>query len=210
VIDAVFGADALWLLTSGGLLLSSCDEGATWEGPHSKRAVALAKDAGDRVAGLYRLDDGHLGRFVAADGAVTLLEGQGLDTAEVRAFAALASGSVVLTRGGQLYEVAKDGWKRVDGVSGVTAMTAADSGARLVAIYVEHEDGAWLARVGGDGAARVVAEIGDDGGEDEPRVLALAWDAERKLVWAGGAFGLIAFKPPGMRSSGGALAKERK
>lgn len=210
IADAAIGDDGLWLLTRGGVLLSSRDGGGTWEGPRSKRVVALTTGPGGRVAGLIRLEDGRLGRFVAADGAVVVLEGEGLQVGEVRAYAALAGASFVLAGDGRVFRTAGEGWSRVDGVPGVTAMTTGDAGSLLAAFYIAQEDRSWLARVDVDGAARIVAEIGGEEGDDEPRVLALAWDPGRGVAWVGGAFGMLAFKPRGMRSSGGALGGENQ
>lgn len=110
-------------------------------------------------------------------------------------------------RQGRLCRAEGERWLPVEGLAGATAITAADGGL-LVALHSEREDRAWIARVGEDESARVVAELGGEDEDCDPKVLCVAWDAARKIAWAGGAFGVIAFRPSGKRSSDGALKEE--
>jgi hypothetical protein len=105
------------------------------------------------------------------------------------------SGGVFSLRAGRVYREKGERWHAVEGIAGATAITHFDGGL-VVAIYSPREDRAWLVRLADDdGAARVVAELGGDGDDEGPTVLCMAWDAGRGIVWAGGAFGAIAFRP---------------
>ncbi len=74
----------------------------------------------------------------------------------------------------------------VESTADATAFTLLDDGSLIVAI--DGPDRARLVRVRVDGIATVVAE-------EESPIEALAADLHTGLVWAGGAFGLVAFRP---------------
>ncbi len=73
----------------------------------------------------------------------------------------------------------------VESTADATAFTLLDDGSLIAA--VDGPDRARLVRVGVDDAATVVAE-------EESPIEALALDPRTGIVWAGGAFGLVAFR----------------
>jgi hypothetical protein len=70
-----------------------------------------------------------------------------------------------------------------------------DDGTLLVAAYSEVEDMTGLVRIDASGRLSVVARVGAlrDQGESDGRVLSLACDDARGVVWLAGGFGVAAF-----------------
>lgn len=70
------------------------------------------------------------------------------------------------------------------------------AGGLLSAVWSEQQSRAWLVRSAGEPEeARIVADVSDDVGDADPApVLALAVEPSRGWVWAGGAFGLLAYR----------------
>jgi hypothetical protein len=198
---AMSGGD-LWARTKSGALLWSGDRGATWARPLAdKRFDAIACDASSgelvavaRIAGAAEslLARGSRGR-VTATACAALPRGAVLALAAEGGHVALAVGR----RG--VFRAEGDAWSRLEGTAAVTAITYARGGTLLVALGSESDGRAWLVEArGGDGPARIVAELGDPAAQDDEtdsRVGALAWDDVRAVVWAAGAFGLAAMRP---------------
>jgi hypothetical protein len=121
----------------------------------------------------------------------------------------VATGAGVYSiRGARLHRAEGDRWRAVEGIEGLTAITAADGGL-LGAIHSKRDDRAWIVRIGDDENARIVAELGGEEEDTEPKVTCLAWDPARKIAWVGGAFGAIAFRQSRGRSSVAASKDEK-
>ena len=98
--------------------------------------------------------------------------------------------------GGVACRTADGGWKasRWDGV--VTALAFVDDAGTLVAAaYSEADDTTALVRLDANGHASVVARVGASRSDPESdgRVLAMAHDTAREVVWVAGGFGIAAF-----------------
>jgi len=100
------------------------------------------------------------------------------------------------TDGGVAWEIASDvpaPFASPPTVAGADAVAALDARTVVAAMYREAEDTTALVRI--DGTSRtVVAEVSGDA-EADGRVVALVVDDAHGVVWAGGAFGLLAFEP---------------
>lgn len=193
----------LWGKTASGALVWSGDLGATWSRVlPDYRFEAIAADGGTgelvavaREATLTTIARGAGGKLsVSSTGA--LARGKPLTLVADRGRIAVALG-----RGGAFRQEG-DAWSRLDGTAGLTAMTFARAdGTLLVALHSESEGRSWIleARVGSP--PFTVAELGETAGAgedeegDEARIRALAWDSDAGVVWAGGGFGLVAFRP---------------
>lgn len=98
--------------------------------------------------------------------------------------------------GGVARRAGDGGWtaSRWDGA--VTALAFVDDAGTLVAAaYSDADDTTTLVRLDPSGGAAVVARIGADRADPESdgRVLAMAHDAAREVVWVAGGFGIAAF-----------------
>jgi hypothetical protein len=88
--------------------------------------------------------------------------------------------------------------RRVPAIEGATAEASYASGA-VAAIHSETQERTWLVRTG-QGGPRIVADVTDDAGDvDAAPVTALVVEPTRGWVWVGGAFGLLAYRPPKRR-----------
>jgi len=170
----------------GARLLVSNDSG----GHFSPVAAAGAPDVIDRLA---------------PDSAATIGALLGI-TAKGPAAADAADGLVV-TRGEHLAYVARSGnvvvrqapggaSERLTGGGRVTALAFVDdAGTLLTATYFEPDDTTALVRLDVAGDASVVARVGGSRGAagNDGRVLAMALDEARGVVWLAGGFGIAAF-----------------
>ncbi|MGO8995814.1 MAG: hypothetical protein ACLQVI_21085, partial [Polyangiaceae bacterium] len=197
--------DELWGRGSGGSLVWSEDQGITWSRVLPElRFEAIAADTVEGcVVALARKDGatsiarGSRGRLVSSK-AGTLPGGKVLTLAAYDGKLAVA-----LVRGAfRLDGSAGMDWTRLDGSAGLTAMTFARSdGSLVLALYSEAEGRAWILEARANAPALTVAEMGDAAGTganddgDGARIRALCWDGGTGVVWAAGAFGLIALRP---------------
>jgi hypothetical protein len=88
-------------------------------------------------------------------------------------------------------------WRFFAGWEGyVTGIVFVDDGGTLVvATYSEAEDVTELVRIDASGTLSIVARVGAfrDHGDSDGRVLSLACDDARGVVWLAGGFGVAAF-----------------
>ena len=189
-------------------------------GSHATSIRAMTRDVGAGVAALVADDGGRVSGLVRArgtnDGAV---EHEALDSPEtvgLRAVLAVRGVHVAYAgrRGGVVRRGADGAWEPHVWEGRVTALAFVDDAGTLVAAtYSEADDTTALvcleAGAPGQAKARVVARIGparaqagaDDGAsaddegalETDARVLALAHDDARGVVWVAGGFGVAAF-----------------
>jgi hypothetical protein len=221
--DVVLVAGTPWVRTRGGALAAVRGGAVDVEAPPAGARWtlrALAHDVGGGVAALAADDAGRVSGLVRArgtdDGAV---ENEALVTPEPvgpGAVLAVRGAHVAYTgrRGGIVRRGADGAWAvhRWDGqVTGLAFVD--DAGTLVAATYSEADDTTALVRLDAGARAEVVARLGparaepgvraiagtDDGdGEggstgDGARVLALAHDDARGVVWVAGGFGVAAF-----------------
>jgi len=169
--------------------------------------TAIASNGAEAVAALLTAGEGKpraIARF-GSGGSLTVeqldeAEDDGREQTEPRERVVLAAraGCVAYSVRGGITRRAADGtWRRFAGWEGrVTALAFVDDGGTLlVAAYSDLEDTTGLVRIDGAGRLSVVARIGAmrDHGESDGRVLSLAWDDARGVVWLAGGFGVAAF-----------------
>jgi len=143
---------------------------------------------------------------VSPEGALVRMlgEGEGSDgddeAPEARKPAVLAQRGACCAyaaRSGGVVRRAADGpWKASRWDGAVTALAFVDdAGTLLAAAYSEADDTTALVRLDPQGRASVVARIGASRAdpESDARVLAMAHDAAREVVWVAGGFGIAAF-----------------
>ena len=190
-------------------------------GAHATSIRAMTRDVGAGVAALVADEAGRVSGLVRArgtnDGAV---EHEALDSPEavgLRAVLAVRGAQVAYAgrRGGVVRRGADGAWAAHVWEGRVTALAFVDDAGTIVAAtYSEADDTTALvcleAGPAGEARARVVARIGparapagaedvanaDDGegaAETDARVLALAHDDARGVVWVAGGFGVAAF-----------------
>jgi hypothetical protein len=195
----------LWGCTRGGALVWSGDWGASWSRVAPDRAIdAIAADvATGEIVGLSRGEAGACALVRGKQGRVVASPCGPLPPASA-AYLAASGGrvSVALVNIGAFRLDRGAVWSRLDGTASVTALAYGPSGTAVVALCSEGEGRAWIAEArGGDGPARIVAELGDappttHEDENDARVRSMAWDEARGVMWAAGAFGLVALRPP--------------
>lgn len=208
VSDALYAGGTLWLRTTSGVLLASVDGGRSFVRSRVPGTIgAIARDRGSSVAALV-VDDTQHGVALVRDVTDTLvsprqpIEGPRVGTPAILAVrgdhAAYAGPSAVARR-------TPDGrWQTFTWEGRITALAFVDDdGTLLAATYSATEDTTGLVRLDSAGRASIVARIGaaprqDDVGErivhrGDGRVLALACDDARGVVWAVGDFGVAAF-----------------
>jgi hypothetical protein len=97
-------------------------------------------------------------------------------------------------RGGVVRRIAGRGWMPFEWEGRVTALVLVDDAGTLVAsTYVDADDTTALVRLDPGGNASVVARIGPSDPESDGRVVAMAHDEARGVVWVAGGFGVAAF-----------------
>jgi len=219
--DMALVAGALWVrTTAGGLAVirgSVVDVEPGTVGSHATSISAMTRDVGGGVAALVSDDAGRVSGLVRArgtnDGAV---EHEGVDAPE-----AVGLRAVLAVRGAHLAYAGRRGGVVRRGADGtfathlwdgrITALAFVDDAGTLVAAtYSEADDTTALVCLDAGGRACVVARIGPargqpgaegaasaedgvEGLETDARVLALAHDDARGVVWVAGGFGVAAF-----------------
>jgi len=198
----MWGAD-LWGRTRAGALVWSGDRGATWARVNGAlRVEAIAVDAvtGELVA-IARGDAGACLEVRGTAGRVAITPCAPLPAGPMMALAANGGRvAVAFANRGAFRTNDAGGWSRLEGTASLTAIAYVRSGTLVVALCSEGEGRAWIVEArGSEGPARIVAELGDAPGthedESDARVRALAWDESRGVMWAAGAFGLVALRP---------------
>ena len=216
-VTALSAADGLVVLATDRdpRVYASSDDGKTFAVKDGWHCRAHTLFAGDTLP-----ESGALAATVERDGTpVVLLRGDGDDLAISRgkegaepvpvaadvavlpnmaiAVASRAPALALGQHGAGAYR-ALDGvaWSRIEGTASTTALAFVDdAGTLLVALYSPAEERTWLVRVGADGVAHTVAELGGDDTDDlDVRVHAIAWDEPRRIAWVAGAFGIAGFR----------------
>jgi hypothetical protein len=173
--------------------------------PHVERCAvpgavaAIARDVGGVIAGLVVDDAGRATALVRAY-AGGAIRREPVDAPEPRLPAALAVRGVraayAARRGGVVRRSSAGAWESHEWEGRVTAIAFVDDAGTLVATtYSDADDTTALVRLDAQGVASVVARIGPSRSEAESdgRVVALAHDDARGVVWVAGGFGLAAF-----------------
>lgn len=205
--------------TSTGRLARSDDGGETWSSVDVRARVIAISPSGAPLALLVE-DRTGLSLLSSADTGLSW-NLQPLDEAGRRVAGGTAPilgvcGSVVCVgdsaRG---LAVSTDGgasFSHVDGCAGVEALTAGELDGQVrvwAALYDEPNDHTELVLVDPALAtAERIAEIETAGLDDEPgheraRVAAIAWDPDRRRLWAAGMGGLRSWAPPDSEGSDG-------
>jgi hypothetical protein len=110
----------------------------------------------------------------------------------------LDPGGAIVSRGPRPESPPEPVKRRVPAIEGATAEVSYATGA-VAAIHSETQERTWLVRTG-QGGPRIVADVTDDAGDvDAAPVNALVVEPTRGWVWVGGAFGLLAYRPPKRR-----------
>ncbi len=196
--DAAMSGGVYWVRTRAGALLARgpADEPlarcpvpgpvAAIAGDGAGLAALVVEDSGRPTALLRVAPGGAIGReAVEAPGAGSPLP--------------LAARGVVVAYAGRTGVVrrAPDGaWRWFTWGGSVTALVLLDdAGTVLAATYSEADDTTGLVRLDAAGHASIVARIGasPEDVESDGRVLAMAFDEPRGVVWVAGGFGLLAF-----------------
>ena len=197
-IDLSLGSSGLWGRTAQGLLLWSGDFGAHWHkaGVDGFVAAIATDELGQLVALVGALGAVEIVRGVRKELSRTTLPAGTIHVhAGARTLISACGPSVTIAVEGVSVQRAVDGvtWLPLDKTESATAIGFLDGdGAVVAAIHSESQERTWLARVGSDGSAKLVAEL--DGAHGEC-VSALAWDAAKGVVWVSGGFGVAAFQP---------------
>jgi hypothetical protein len=209
VLQAVIANGTVWLHTRPGELLAvvrseadkertarieRCDVGG--------RVAAIARDSAPRIAAVAAIaidDDGRPVAIVRGlpDGSLVRERADGPES-KAPALLAIRSGHVAYAgqRGGVARSLGGAALAAFVWEGRVTALSFVDDGGTLVAAtYSEVDDTTALVKLDADGRASVVARIGPSHPDTEAdgRVLAMAHDEARGVVWVAGAFGVAAF-----------------
>ena len=196
VVEVAAHGTRIWARTADGALLGSADRGEHWEIFVADGVLAVTvTPAGELVAvtGLRARPIVLRGTALAAWGPPLPAFPEG-----VRPIARARAGVVVVgALGAGAFRSDGGAWTRLEGTSGVTALTLLDDGGTtLVALHAPAEDRSWIARAGADGVARIVVELGGEADEgDDPRVTDLAWSDASRTAWAVGPFGVALLRP---------------
>jgi translation initiation factor IF-1 len=205
VVQAAIAGGRVWMRTRRGDLLAvawseadkersrveHCDAGG--------RVAAIARDSVFRVAALAIDDDGRPVAIVRGlpDGSLVRERADGPESkapallairARNVAYAGQQGGVVRSIGGGDLAGFVWEGR--------VTALSFVDDGGTIVvATYSEVDDTTALVKLDTDGRASVVARIGPShpDADADGRVLAMAHDEARGVVWVAGGFGVAAY-----------------
>ncbi len=205
--DCVVALGRVWVRTQTGSLLTTGSRGlAPCLVPRPLRAIASDAVA---VAALLGPDEGGrwgLARFgsdtsvaiepIADDGELGVKQGDS-EPREHALLALRAKHIAYCTRSGVVRRIGEGRWRIFSGWEGhVTGVVFVDdAGTLVVATYSEAEDVTELVRIDASGALSIVARVGAlrDQGNSDGRVLSLACDDARGVVWLAGGFGVAAF-----------------
>jgi hypothetical protein len=206
--DCAVALGRVWVRTQAGSLMSQRN-GAFEECSLHRLVTALASDNGRGIAALTVADDASR-RAIARpgpDGTFTFepitgdvgeaTVGASSDPREREVLAIRAGHVAYLSRAGIARRGPDGRWLSFSGWEGwVTTMAFVDDrGTLLLAAYSEAEDMTGLVRIDEAGRLSIVARIGAprDQGDSDGRVLSLACDDARGVVWVAGGFGVAAF-----------------
>lgn len=206
--DCVVALGRVWVRTQTGSLFASGSRGLSpCVVPCPVRAIA--SDGVAAVAALIAPDQGGrwgMARFasdtsveieaIADDGELGARPG-GAEPREQAVLAIRAGHLAYCARGGVVRRTADGRWRSFAGWEGyATGIIFVDDGGTLVvATYSAAEDVTELVRIDASGTLSIVARVGAfrDQGDSDGRVLSLACDDARGVLWLAGGFGVAAF-----------------
>jgi len=207
--EAVFASGRLWVRTrTGGLLVHDIRDGSLHERPPIERcplpgfAAALTCDtaSGAGLATVLVVDDAGRPTAVVHIAPGTTTRRDALDMPEVDSpslFAAHGGHMVYAARkGGIVWAPSGGAWKLFEWEGRVTALSFIDdAGTIAVSTYSEADDTTTLVRLDAAGSASVAARVGaaPADADSDGRVLAMAHDEARGVLWVAGGFGVAAF-----------------
>ncbi len=199
--DVALAFGVVWIRTRTGSLLAARPGRAIERCAVPGVVVAIAGDGPRGMRGLA-VDDGGLPATLlrgTADGSVMC---EAVQTAHGR------PSSMLATRGEHVAYISSSpksamvrrdpegGWRRFVWEGRVTAIAFVDDdGTLLAATYSEGDDTTGLVRLDPSGRAAVIARLGAarDDADADGRVVAIACDDPRGVVWVAGGFGVAAF-----------------
>lgn len=207
--DAVFASGRLWVRTrAGGLLaLSLHDEGTSARPPFERCPVpgmagAIACDTADGapVAAVLVVDDAARPTAVIhlPGGAPTRRDAIDMPEADSPALFAVHGRRLAYAarQGGLVWRTSGDASKLFEWGGRITALSFVDdAGTLIVSTYSDSDDTTTLVRLDAWGSASVVARIGaaQSDPESDGRIVAIARDEARGVLWVVGGFGVAAF-----------------
>jgi hypothetical protein len=198
----------VWAPSQTGALLTTSGPGRVEILALPGSLVAIASDGGAHLVALLRSSEDKAPALarIGPDLSFSLeriafdcdgTDGKSFEPTVHAILAARARSVAYTARGGVVRRNADGRWQRFDGWDGrVTAMTFVDDdGTLLAAAYSDVEDTTGLVRIDPSGNLSVVARIGAmrDQGDSDGRVVSLACDDTRGVVWVAGGFGVAAF-----------------
>lgn len=216
--DAVFGSGRLWVRTrTGGLVVDRTNADSSRSDQHAGHAsdppaiercpvpgvaAALTRDAANGTSGVAVLVVDNAGQPTALVRAAPggSIRREVVDAPEVRFPALLAAHGAHVAyaarRGGVVRRTGGDAWIPSAWEGRVTALAFVDEAGTLIAsTYLDADDTTALVRLDAAGTATVVARVGavPADAESDGRVLAMAYDEARGVIWLAGGFGVAAF-----------------
>jgi hypothetical protein len=205
--EAAIASGTVWLrMPAGGLVAvrSPATELHRCAVPGTVAAIANANASANQPSGVAALvvdDRGRPGSLVfgGSEGAGSLRR-EPIEGPEARSPALLAVRgehfAYVARRGGVVRGLGRGPVKEFTWEGRVTALVFVDdTGTLVAATYSDSDDTTALVRLDEAGQPSVVARIGPARAEAETdgRVLAMAYDSDRAVVWVAGGFGVAAF-----------------
>jgi hypothetical protein len=207
--DAVFASGRLWVRTrTGGLVVHEVhDEGPSARAPIERCpvpgvAAALTCDTavGVTVAAVLVVDDAARPTAVIhlAAGISTRRDAIDMPEADSPALFAVHGGHMAYAarQGGLVWRTSGDASKLYEWEGRITALSFVDAaGTLIVSTYSDADDTTTLVRLDAAGSASVAARIGaaPSDPDSDGRVLAMARDEARGVLWVVGGFGVAAF-----------------
>lgn len=212
--DALYSGRTLWLRSASGVLFASNDDGRSVlrcraPGP----VVAMARDGSGSQAGSSAMaalvvdEAAHPIALLYGDDGARVARQEDVDAPSVGVPVALAVRGrhvAFASPSGVACRTAEDRWQSFAWEGRITAIAFVDDeGTLLAATYAPADDTTGLIRLDRSGRASVVARVGAAPRQSgiaeslsprgDGRVVALACDDARGVVWAVGDFGVAAF-----------------
>jgi hypothetical protein len=212
--DIVLASGQLWVRTrSGGLVMVSLNADSRQSGRRSDAggvliercpipgvAAAVTCDTanGASVATVLVVDDAGQPTALVRPAVGASARREAIDAPEAGSPTSFTARGEHLAyaarRGGVVRRIGEGGWMPFEWEGRVTALVLVDDAGTLIAsTYMEADDTSALVRLDSAGNASVVARIGASDPESDGRVVAMAHDEARGVVWVGGGFGVAAF-----------------
>ena len=204
--EAVFAAGRLWVRTrAGGLVAYTVhdDRPPAFERcPIPGTAASLAADTSDGAtdAAVLVVDDAARPTAVIhlARGPSGRRDAIDMPEADAPALCAVSGGHLAYAarQGGLVRRTSGDAWKVFNWDGQTTALAFVDdAGTLIVSTYSEADDTTTLVRLDADGSASVAARVGaaPSDPDSDGRVVGMARDEARGVLWVVGGFGVASF-----------------